>query len=89
MFRRQPRAIFKGVFKPNFLLRRRVDAGQNTRGTPAVNHDSGVGANEKKTTEQQLHNILYLTEGQLSKKFGLKTPLKMARGWRRNMSGNI
>jgi hypothetical protein len=23
--------------------RRRVDAGQNTRGTPTVNHDSGVG----------------------------------------------
>ena len=38
------------------LHRRRVDAGQNTRGTPTVNHDSGVGANEK-TTEQQLHNI--------------------------------
>jgi hypothetical protein len=28
-------------------LRRRVDAGQNTRGTPTVYHDSGVGANEK------------------------------------------
>jgi hypothetical protein len=27
-----------------------------------------------------------LTEGQLTKKFGLNTPLKMARGWLRNMS---
>ena len=36
--------------------RRRVDAGQNRRGTPTVNRDSGVGTNEK-TTEQQLHNI--------------------------------
>jgi hypothetical protein len=37
--------------QPNalFLLfnRRRVDAGQNTRETPTVYHDSGVGANEK------------------------------------------
>jgi hypothetical protein len=45
MFRRQPRAIFRGVFKPT-LHRRRVGAGQNTRGTPTVNHDSRVGANE-------------------------------------------
>jgi hypothetical protein len=37
--------------------RRRVDAGQNTRGTQTVNHDSGVGANKKNHTEQQLHNI--------------------------------
>jgi hypothetical protein len=40
-----------------FNARRRVDAGQNTRGTPTVNHDSGAGANGEKTTEQQLHNI--------------------------------
>jgi hypothetical protein len=31
----------------------------------------------------------HLTEGLLSKKFGLKTPLKMARGWRRNMLGKF
>jgi hypothetical protein len=30
------------------IYRRRVDAGQNTRGTPTVNHDSGVGANGEK-----------------------------------------
>jgi hypothetical protein len=29
---------------------------QNTRGTPTAYHDSGVGANGKRTTEQQLHN---------------------------------
>jgi hypothetical protein len=29
---------------------------EHTRDTN-MNHDSGVGANEKKTTEQQLHNI--------------------------------
>jgi hypothetical protein len=63
--------------------RRRVDAEQNTRGTPTVNHNSGVGANEKN------HGTTYITEGQLSKKFGLKIPLKMARGWRRNMSGKF
>jgi hypothetical protein len=40
MFRRLLRAIFRD--------RRRVDAGQNTRGTPTVNHDSGVGANGEK-----------------------------------------
>ena len=42
MFRRQLRAIFRGIFKPNFLLN-----WQNTRGTTAVNHDSGVGAYER------------------------------------------
>jgi hypothetical protein len=35
------------VFKIYPTDRRRVDAGQDTRGTPTVNHDSGVGANEK------------------------------------------
>jgi hypothetical protein len=66
MFRRQPRAIFRGVFKPNFLL-----------SWPSVRY---VVLTEHTT---------YLTEGQLNKKFRLKTPLKMARGWRRNMSGEF
>jgi hypothetical protein len=55
MFRRLPRAIFRGGFKPNIM--RWWIAGWDVV--------------------------------QLSKKFGLKTPLKMARGWRRNMSGKF
>jgi hypothetical protein len=62
-------------------------AGQNTRRTPTVNHDSGVGANEKEPRNNS--STTYLTEGQLKKKFGLKIHLKMARDWRRNMSGKI
>jgi hypothetical protein len=69
------------------IYRRRVDAGQNTRGTPTVNHDSGVGGQRKEPRNNSC--TTYLTEGQLSKKFGLKVPLKMARGWRRNMSGKF
>jgi hypothetical protein len=63
--------------------RRSVDAGQ----TPTVNHDSGVGANGEKPRNNSC--TTYLTEGQLSKKFGLKTPLKTAREWPRNMSGKF
>jgi hypothetical protein len=53
MFRRQSRAIFRGIFKPNFLL-----------SWPSVRY------------------VVQLL-------FRLKIPLKMARDWRRNMSGKF
>jgi hypothetical protein len=48
-----------------FILmpRRRVDAGQNTRGTPTVNHDSGVGANEKEPRNNSC--TTYLTKQEI------------------------
>jgi hypothetical protein len=57
MFRRALRAIFRGIFKPNFLLRRGVDAGQNTRVTDTNSESRQWGRGPtKRTTEQQLHN---------------------------------
>jgi hypothetical protein len=58
---------------------------QNTRGTPTVYHDSGVGANKKN------HGTTAATNRRPTKQVNLvlKTPLKMARGWRRNMSGKF
>jgi hypothetical protein len=42
MFRRLLRAIFRGIFKPNFLL-----SWPSVRYVVQLNHDSGVGANER------------------------------------------
>jgi hypothetical protein len=58
MFRRLLRAIFRGVFKPNFLLSWRTQGRCGTEHTRDTNSESrqwGRGLT-KRTTEQQLHN---------------------------------